>query len=199
MGLGPGAAISAGIGLTKSVIGGLQARKARKGIDALDRPEYQIPEEFQQNLTEAELAALEGMPAEQKQQAVQNMQRTMATTLAAQSSRKGGLAGMAGTVQSQTDAFSNMISQDALMRQQNKQRVAGARTAMAGEKQQAFQMNQMDPYSQELGALQGQFQAGRQTMYSGIEDMGAAAVTGFGGQTPNKKKPKVGSSYSGNA
>lgn len=178
--IGAGAAIGAAVGLGKAVMGGVQARKAKKALENLERPTYEVPEGIKQNLSQAKLDALEGLPAEQKQQAINNMNRTMAAGLASGASRKGGLAGVGGAMQAQTDAFSGMISADAVARQQNKQGLAQANTAMAGYEDQAFQMNEMDPYNQELGALQGQSAAGQQTMYSGIDDIAGAASMGVG-------------------
>jgi len=59
------------------------------------RPTYEIPEEIQQNLNQAKQMALQGIPEEQKQQYLANLQRGSAQALASSGSRRGGLAGIA--------------------------------------------------------------------------------------------------------
>jgi len=118
--LGPyGALVGAGVGLLKTGYGISQQQKA----EALDRqnarPKYNVPEEIRKNLNQAQLMALEGLPDEQKQQFVNNIQRSQQFGLQSLSSRKSGLAGLGSLVQQGNDAYGNLLSQDVAAKQRN--------------------------------------------------------------------------------
>ena len=81
-------------GRRQKKLGKEQQSEGQAILDNLVRPSYQIPEEISQNLSQAENMALEGLPAHQKQQFVENMQRQQQQALNAQTSRKGSLAGI---------------------------------------------------------------------------------------------------------
>lgn len=130
----------------KAGIGALQAVKGRKTLRDNQRPEYQIPNEIKQNLTDAQLQEIEGLPAAQRNAYIQNIDRGMAAGLAAGSDRNAGLAGLGSMVSASNDAFTNLLSMDAQARQQNRQNLAMQRQNMAQYKDQAFDINKMQPY-----------------------------------------------------
>jgi len=162
-----------GIGLaaqgTQALLGAIQTGIGAAKMRKLERPEYSIPDEIRQNLTQAQIQAYEGLPAEQKQQYLQNIQRSQATAMKGLSSRKAGLTGITDMLQSQNDAFTNLVSMDASARQQNRILARQEAANMAAYKDKAFDMNKMQPYqdaAEEAQALIG----------SGIQNIGGAAA-----------------------
>lgn len=155
-----GATVTAGAAQT---LYGLYLQKKNK------RPEYQIPQEVFQNLTQAQQAALEGMPEEQRMQYIQNIQRGTATGLSQLGSRKAGVAGLAVLNQQQNDAYANIAAQDAAMKQQNQQQVLDARQNLADYRDQQFQLNKLNPYYEKVQEAQGMLGAGMQNVTQGFQ------------------------------
>ncbi len=145
IGAGAGALLGAGIGLYQH-----QHNKKKAAEDEANRPKYEIPVEIQQNLTQAQQQELQGLPEEQKQQFISNLQRSSAYALSQGSSRRAGLAGVASVNQNQNDAYGNMLSQDSAARMENQNKLYGARQTMADYKDQAFQINKENPYYEQI-------------------------------------------------
>ena len=76
-----GAQAALGVGQT---IAGLVKKKP-------EIPEYDIPQEVYDNMTDAEYWSFQGLPEASKQQFVQESKRTGATALSRSADRKGGL------------------------------------------------------------------------------------------------------------
>jgi hypothetical protein len=177
------AIVAGGIALGKGIHGVVQKRKGEKAKAALKRSEYQQSEQLKRNLAAAESQVAEGMPQASYNLGAQQIER--AGTGAARNIRslQGGLAGTAGAVQSQADAFSNLISADASMREANRAKLANARTAMAGEEKAAFQYNEADPYAANLASAQAMIGAGQQNIMGAVDDAGAAAIGYMGAKS----------------
>lgn len=144
------AGIASGAATNAAVMYVKKNRDAKK--DAKKRPQYEVPEEIKQNLTQAQQQALQGLPEEQKQQFLTNLQRNSAQSLTAGSSRKAGLAGIAGVNQQQADSYGNLMAADSQARMQNQDRLSGVRSNMADYKDQAFQFNKVNPYYEQIAA-----------------------------------------------
>ncbi len=163
------------IGLASGILGGLQSAygiyqdiKGSKMARDNKRPDYEIPEEISQNLTQAQQLALEGLPSEQKQQYLNNIQRTQQFGLNSISDRKGGLAGIGSIVQSGNDANMNLLSADAGARLANQKTLMNARSTMAGYKDKAFELNKLNPYQERATAARSLQGAGLQNIFSGL-------------------------------
>ena len=87
-------------GIFSGIIGLGQRRKAKKLLANLQRPEYMIPNEVLQNQKMAQQAANEGLPSQQYNQAMQNIQRQQNRALTAAGSRRGALMALPGLQQS---------------------------------------------------------------------------------------------------
>ena len=164
-----GLAIAAGIGLAKLGVGIAQQRKGKKLEEATDRPDYEIPEEVFQNLNQAQQMALQGLPAEQKKQYIQNLQQSGQFALSQSGSRKAGLTGIAQLNQQQNFGMQNMLAMDAQARQQNQMQVMQQRQNVAGFRDQAFELNQLNPYYEDISQARGLQSSGLQNIFSGGE------------------------------
>lgn len=146
------------------------------------RPEYSIPNEIGQNLTDAQRMALQGLPEEQKQQFINNIQRGTAFGMSQLGSRKAGLAGLATMNQQQQDAYGNLLSMDAQARQQNQANLMNQRQVMADYRDQAFQLNKLNPYYEKTAQSEALMGAGMQNMSQGFQQGNSGSVDWSGGK-----------------
>ena len=174
-------AASAIIPLAKTAFGAYQAFKGAKIAGEAERPEYEIPEEFMQNLNQAQRMALEGMPAAQKQQFFQQMQRATAAGMSNLQSGRSGLTGVAGVVQQQKDAALELASADAQERNRLQEGVMSARINLAGEKEKAFDFNEYQPYMEQKQAGQALIGSGIQNIFGGADQAMLPFLSGAGG------------------
>ena len=157
------AAVSLGVAAYKGYKGKKQKEKARDEMKKLVKPTYSIPREIFDNLSDAEKRTVEGLPAQQKQEFVKNLERTQATRFKSATDRKSGLLGLQAQTSATNDAYTNLVSKDALMKTQSKQRkeaeIAQARMNMAAHRDKAFAISRGD-YDAKLNSLQADYQAG---------------------------------------
>lgn len=154
------ATIQAGTGIYQLIRGNQLA-------NSMERPNYSIPQEVLDNLTDAEIQALRGLPAEQRQQYLDNVMRSQQASLGAMDDRKGGLAGLAGVQQQSTDAYRNLLSMDAQARMDAEQRLQGVRTQVADAKDKEWQLNELNPYMETMQAAEAMRGAGLQNIMGG--------------------------------
>lgn len=164
------------------------------------RPTYEIPAEIQQNLTQAQNTALQGLPEEQKQQYLTNLQRGSAQALSSSSSRGGGLAGISAINQQQNDAYGNMLAMDSQARQQNTNQLYGMRQNMADYKDQRWQINKLNPYYEKTSQNNAMIGAGMQNMSQGFQagnTGGSGGYEGTGGKQQQQQQvtPASGNQY----
>lgn len=140
--------VAAGVASASATIAGVQyinnKKQAKK--DAANRPKYEIPPEVTASLNEAERQALQGLPEEQKQQYITNLQRGTAYGLSQIGTRKGGLAGLASLNEEQNQGYYNLLSADANARYEKQKQLFGQLQNVADYKGQQFQLNQLNPY-----------------------------------------------------
>jgi hypothetical protein len=125
-------------------LGIYQGFKANKLAKNLDRPDFEIPQEIYQNLDDAEIQALEGLPAAQKQAYLENIQRGTQTALGNISSRKGP--GFEYALQSEADQQKQLLGQDVAQRQANQANLQSQRGVMADYKNKEWE-DRMSAYT----------------------------------------------------
>lgn len=158
------------------------------------RPTYEIPSEVQQNLNQAQQESLQGMPEEQKQQYLSNLQRSNAYALSQSSSRKGGLQGIEAINDQQNMSYANMLAMDSQARQANKDKLYGMRSTMGGYKDQAFQLNKLNPYYEETARNEAMMGAGMQNMSQGFQSSNSGGSYGKQSEQP-QWNPQSGNQY----
>ena len=174
------AAVPIALAGAQALFGGIQAGIGASKLKNLNRPTYTVPEEIKKNLSESELMALEGLPAEQKQQYIQNIQRSQQTAMKGLETRKAGLAGIPALLQSQNDAFTNLLTMDATQKLQNKMLVQQNRNTLAGYKDKEFDINKMQPYQEKSAEAQALIGSGVQNIFGGLDQ--AATFAAMGGE-----------------
>ena len=167
---GGGASVTLG---AAQMLYGIRQQKRNK------RPVYEIPDEINQNLTQAQQQALQGLPEEQKQQYLSNLQRGSAQALASSQSRRGGIAVVAALNQNHNDAYGNMLAMDSQARSQNQNALYGARQTMADYKDQAFQINKSNPYYEKTAQNTAMIGAGMQNVSQGFQSSNSGGGDAF--------------------
>ena len=176
-------AVGAGMSILSSGFGMYQGMKqekeGKKALANMNKPTYEIPQELYDNLSDAEKMEVEGLPAAQKKQFVQNVQRAQQSALKAQADRKGGLMGLQSAMQAETDAYTNLMSMDAAAQKESELRkqsmVQQARGAIAGAKDRQYQ-EQMGDYQQGVQSAQGMIGAGKQNFMQGLQGIGSGML-----------------------
>ena len=163
------AAVQAGTGIYQAFKGNQMAR-------SMDRPEYEIPQEILDNLTDAQIQALRGLPDAQKSLYLDNVARSQQAALEAMSTRKGGLAGLSNVQQQANDAYRNLLSMDAKQRQANEKALMGVKSDVAVYKDKVFQTNQMQPYLDMMQSVEAMKGAGLRNIMGAVKSGSAMAL-----------------------
>jgi hypothetical protein len=201
---------------------GIQQAKQQRGIETLAGQRMSEISSLQSRYDEA---AQEGIPEEQKEQYLENIQSSQSQTLNANANRRGGLIGAASADQNAVGAYKELLSMDA------NQKLANERSAMGFQGKAIGQMdtyanrglnfqigNQQDNYTRDLSsnyadqdyamALQG---AGEQMAQSGMNQIGNAlgqgasfgaaggfdSLKGLGGGSPDGLGGGIGGGFNG--
>ena len=173
-------------GLLSGVTGFFQRRQAKKALSKLIRPQYEIPNEILENQKKAEMAANEGLPSAQYNQAMQNIQRQQNRALTAASDRRGGLMALPGLQQQANDTQLNLDVKNAEQRLKNQQQLYGINSQVAGYRDKAWNINKMQPYERDYQYYQNLLGAGNQNLLGGADKLLGGAgllVSGMGGKT----------------
>jgi len=187
-------AIAAGAGAAaKGISGASQVSRGKKALRRAVDPGYNIPKEFETNLSQAENMARVGLPSQEYNLASTNIQRGTQAGLRQLGRMSNPFAGIAGLQRGQSDAFARLDASNAAARRQNMLQAMGARRELAGQKlaqQQYAQQGYFDKVNQ-ANALIG---AGRQNVAGafntvsniGLGLIGASQGGGGGGMSVNK-------------
>jgi hypothetical protein len=171
-----GALIGGGLNLIGGLIKGAQGKKQRKEgrklLGEAGDPDYTIPGEITQ-------AASEGLPSEQYNNAMKNIQRQQATAISSSQDRRGA-GGLIGRIQRSTnDATLGLDSADATARRQNQR-------TLATYKDKAWDWNTRQRFERKYNYAQSLIGAGNQNISNGIDQgvsgVGMGALGLFGGE-----------------
>lgn len=170
-------------GLLSGVTGFFQRRQAKKALSKLIRPQYEIPNEILENQKKAEMAANEGLPSAQYNQAMQNIQRQQNRALMAASDRRGGLMALPGLQQQANDTQLNLDVKNAEQRLKNQQQLYGINSQVAGYRDKAFNINKLQPYQEDKNYYMNLLAAGNQNLLGGADKLlggGGLLLSGMG-------------------
>jgi len=186
-GQGQGIANMAG-GLVGGITGLIQKNKAKKLLKAAgEQPLYQIPQEILRNQKAAELGASEGLPSQQYNNAMKNIQRSQTNALSGAMDRRSALMALPRLQQQANDAYGNLDAQDAQARRQNQQTLYSVGNTTAQYRDKQWNNNELQPWQRKYSYAQNLLGAGNQNFMSGIDKLvgGAgmfASAGGFGGK-----------------
>lgn len=190
--------VAAAVASASLTAGGIQYFKGKADQKKNKRPAYEIPDEVKQNMSLAQQMAVQGLPEEQKQQYIDNIQRSTATSLRNLGSRNAGLAGVAQVQQQQNQGYQNLFAMDSQARQANQKGLFDQNQNLANYRDQAFQVNQINPYYEKTAKNEALMGAGLQNIGKGFQ-MGASTMGKYPGQGGPKSTgyPAQGNPYGG--
>lgn len=137
--------------------------------NSIDRPEYSIPQEVLDKLTDAQIQALRGLPAQQRKQYLDNIMRSAQSSIAALNDRKSGLSGISAVQQNMNDAYRNLMTMDAQARMEAEQRLQSVRSEVADYRDKEFEFNEANPYFETMRAAEAMKGAGLQNIMKGAK------------------------------
>jgi hypothetical protein len=155
--------------IAKTGFGIFQAFKGGNKLKGLERPIYQIPDELRQNVGVAERMATQGIGGTQKQEYQQALDRSSQFSLRGLSDRRAGIGAVTGVQNQLNTGAQRLMSMDDQARLRNQQLAISARERLALAKDQAFQLNQLQPYMDKRSEGQALIGAGIQNIAGGLD------------------------------
>lgn len=174
-------------GLIGGLFGGGQKRKAKQIDKDNPYPTYGIPKEVMENKNLAQQMAGEGLPSQQYQQAMRNIQRQQSNSIHAMQDRRSALAGLPSILHGINDATLNLDVANANAKRQNQRQLLDVNNQVARYKDQAWNWNVKNKYEQNHRYAMSLLGAGNQNVLGGI-DKGLAGLGMLGDSLFNKDK-----------
>ena len=183
-----GAIAQAAGGLLSTGIGLIQRGQANRWLKNNQQPIEALPTEIKRNQQLAEIRANTGLPSEQYNNAMKNIQRQQLMSLRAAGQMGGGKAlGILGGINEQgNNAVGDLDARDAAMRVNNEGQLINVNNNVANWKSQLFDRNVRQKWMRQYEQMMGQQGAGNQNLVGGIDKLFAAggqygASGGFNG------------------
>lgn len=173
-------------GLLQSGIGLLQRGQANKWLKNNKQPIEQMPDEVLQNQNMANQMSATGLPSEQYNRAMRDIQRQQLTAMRFAGSRRGSLMALPAILQGTNDATLNLNSADANQRVNNQRYAMGINDKVAQWKSNLFKQNTLDPYNRRRDEMMGQMGSGNQNLIGGIDRSLAAGAQLMAGGKNNQ-------------
>jgi hypothetical protein len=195
--IGAGTAL---VGTAFSVEQGLsQKHKANQIEKNLKQPQYQIPDEFYQNRNISRQMAQLGLPSQQYNNQMNQINANQASSLAtAQRSANPG-AGIANITGQTNAATNNLNAEDSQARQSNQRYYMQANDQLGGQKLAQQQANVFDPYTQKYNEMQAYRGAGQQNINTAVQDLsqlgGYAMQYGLNPNSGGMQAPQAGNTF----
>jgi len=163
--------------LINGVTGIFQRAKGRRLLkQAGESPLQHIPTEVLQNQQQAQINANQGLPREQYNQAIKNLQRQQMMALRGALDRRGGLATLAGNQQAFNDSLTNLDVENAKARIKNQNTLYGINNNVAGWKDKIWNNNVKAPWERKYQYAQSLIGSGNQNATTGLDQLGAAGL-----------------------
>lgn len=180
-GTGQGIANIAG-GLLGGVTGYFQKKKAKKLLQANgEQPLYNIPQEILRNQKTAELNAQEGLPSQQYNNAMKNIQESQRSALSSSIDRRSALMALPRIQRAANSAYGNLDAQDAQARRQNQQTLYNVGNTTAQYRDKAWNTNELQPWQRKYNYGMQLMGAGNQNLTGGIDKIASGAGLLIGG------------------
>jgi len=174
------ALISAAPAALKGIQGLFQGAKGAKLAKKNIRPTYEIPQEFQQNLSIAENMGRVGLPQQQYTQGLQNIQRGQTAGLR-QIGRMGRGGNVAGLARAGMDATLGLDIADANARMANQKAAMGYRSQIGQQRLAKQNWDRFGNYQEKAAAAEALKGAGRQNVMGAFSDLSRVGLTYMGG------------------
>ena len=178
--LGIGALVNAVPALFQGITGAVQASRGRKGFNRAmaNRPDYQIPSEYGNILSQYQTAYGGDMPGYQRglNQIGQVGARSRGAAERGAISSNAYGASISAQQQKELDAIMNYNLGNERFKLEGVDKIAGAEQMMAGQKEQKWNLNKFLPWQTEAGRY-GEMQKGGMENLFGALQAGASNIT----------------------
>lgn len=175
------AAIGLGSGLISGITGLIQRGKANKWLKNNPFPVEGIPREVLEGQGIANNMANTGLPSQQYNNAMKNIQRQQLTALSSAMDRRGALTALPYLTQQTNDAMANLDASDAEARMGNQRYAIGVNNQVANLKRDLYDKNIRNPYMMKRDEMMNQKAAGNINLTSGVDKFLAGGIGLFGG------------------
>lgn len=190
----PAALIMGGVKLLGGLFKGLTGRSQRKQGNKLlaenPYPEAKVQSAFTENKDLATQMAKEGMPSEQYNKAMRNIQRQQIGALRGANDRRGGLMAISGLQQGTNDALLNLAAKDAEMRNANQRNLINVNNQYGNQQNRVWDWNVRNKYQQNRNYAMSLLGAGNANKVAGVDSAisgaGYLGSTLFGNNTANQ-------------
>jgi hypothetical protein len=173
--------VNAGLSVGQTAFGAIQANKAQKAMNGLERPNYQVNPEIYKSLGISQsLASNRNMPGQQDMEAQMDASAGNAVNAI---NRSGGsmadrMAAIAATYADNAQSKVNLGIQANQQYLQNLQGLQSQLQNVSTEKDKVF-MDKQQAYYEQLARLQQQASAGTQNVAAGIQGLAGSANQAF--------------------
>ncbi len=167
---GIGGVLNFGVGVAQRA----QGNKLLKKLGTA--PKENIPNAILQNQQMATNAANVGLPQEQYNNAMKNIQRQQMMALRSAGDRHGVLGSLAGITQAGMDATGNLDARDAAARANNQKALYGINNLVGNWQDKIWQNNVNNPYMRQYQYAQSLLGTGNQNAVTGLDQIGATGA-----------------------
>lgn len=181
----PLAAIAAAPQIIQGIGGILGLGKGKRNAKKTTRPVEPVNPLFQKNVAMAENMARTGMPQQQYNNQLNNIQRNQAGALSRFGRNGGGTGSLASIVRAGNDATGNLNSQDAMARVNNQRFAFGQRAQLANEQNRVWDYNNKQRYEENAASNAQQIGSNKQNIMNsltGLSQIGQLGMMNGGGQ-----------------
>lgn len=169
--------------LGKGIYGAVQNHKASEIEKSNIRPTEAVDPIYQQNVNTAAQMAQQGIPQASYNNQVNSINQNQASGISALNNSANPGANLASVIRAGNSANSNLNAQDAAARNKNTLALIQQRGILAGAKQNAWNYNYADKYSEGLANSQALRGAGSQNIAGGLGELGQAGMGLLGAGT----------------
>ncbi len=201
-----GGSIVAAAAIGKGIEGISQNNQASAIEKKNIRPIMPVQQEYQQNVNTAQQMAQQGIPQQAYNNQVNAINQNQAGAISALNNSANPGANLASVVRAGNSASANLNAQDAIARNKNTLALLQQRGILAGAKQNAWNYNYADKYSENLAKSQALRGAGAQNINGAFNTLGQAGMlyagvpggnSGVGNATSNGYGAPIGTGYVG--
>jgi hypothetical protein len=177
----PLAALAAIPSIFQGVQGITQMAKGKRGMDALERPTYEIPTAARQSLALSKAAFGDSrMPGENRQ--LDRIGLSYSNYLRGARDTGNGLAGLAMAQANTNNAYGDLATQSAAHQDRDRQGLMSNLSNYAQYQDQAWQMNKFSPYKDQYNEYREMIGAGQQNTYGALNGLSSIGMQYLAGQ-----------------
>lgn len=172
-------------GVISGITGLIQKHKGNKLLKSLQYPTEELPAEYQQNQNLAQTMAATGLPSEQYNLAMKNIQRQQLMALRAANDRRGGLNVLPALLQGGNDATLKLDAANAQQRIANQRNLMTVNNQLGGLKRDIFDKNIRQKYMNDYSYAMSLKGIGNQNFVGGLDKLAAGGLGLLGTKKSN--------------